>query len=199
MWQSWHWTPFFAKALPFHSVEVALTRTPWEFTASWQTPQISLIVWSSLYAPWWLPPFWKGPYLVGPGETTKLPFWGLAPSKPTMVWQRSQVTPERLGSVTPALVARLRLLAYETGEWQAVQFLASAAIEGSRAARGSTISKYWAWKSGLVKDFSWWDWKCCSTWFVWQPAHVALGQNRTGSAGGVAAPAVPSVAASANS
>src|SRR5512138_1149678 len=111
MWQSWHWIPFLAKALPFHSEKVAFTRTPCALTASWQTAQTSLFVCSTLYAPWWLPPFSNGPYLVGPGETMKLPFLGSFPSKPTIVWQRSHVTPERLGSVTPALVARARLFA----------------------------------------------------------------------------------------
>ena len=47
MWQSWHCTPFAANGLFFHSEYVVFTPRPRWFTASWQVPHSSLLVWSS--------------------------------------------------------------------------------------------------------------------------------------------------------
>src|SRR5512139_2066668 len=99
----------------------------------------------------------NGPYFLSLGAVTKLPFRGSRPSKPVMVWQRSHVTPERLGSVGISPVKYLRWYAQATGAWQAVQLLASSTSDGSRLARGSSSSKYCAWKSGFRNELSWCD------------------------------------------
>jgi hypothetical protein len=59
-----------------------------------------------------------------------------------------------LGSVSIARVAVREELAKATGAWQAVQERASLASAGSRLAIGRSISKYCAWKMGLVKERS---------------------------------------------
>ena len=118
----------------------------------------------------------KGPSFRSLGAETKLPFRGDGPSIPVIVWQRSQVTPERLGSVGIAPVKWPRLNAQATGAWHAVQARASSTSSGSRLARGSSSSKYCAWKSGFLKELSWCDAACCSYVRAWHPAHVWLGQ-----------------------
>ena len=113
---------------------------------------------------WWAlsEPF-SGPNFTSLGLERKLPLIGSCPSTPRIVWQRSQVTPDMLGSVTIARVAVPQAFANATGAWHAVQERASLASSGSRLALGRIISKYCAWKTGLVNDRSWCDWSCWSS------------------------------------